>query len=51
MGGLLASSVDLQIVEHHVTLALNAKKDERVRDEHPHGVKHVGIVLAVGDDH
>ena len=45
---LSAGAVDLQVIHHHMRFAVEAKIDEGVGDEHPHGVEHVGIVLAVG---
>ncbi len=48
MTRLFAGAVNLQIVHHDMAFAVDPKINERVGDEHPHGVEHVGVVLAVG---
>ena len=48
MARLFAGAVDLQVVHHDVALAPDAKVNEGIGDEHPHGVEHVGVMLAVG---
>jgi hypothetical protein len=47
---LFSRAINLQIVHDDVAFALNSEKNERVRHEHPDRVKHVGVVVAVGND-
>jgi len=46
--GFFANAIDLEIAHHHVALAVETKVDEGVGQEHPDGIEHVCIMLAVG---
>ena len=48
-GACSARAVDLQIAHHDVLFAAGAQVNERVGHKHASGVKHVGVMLAVGD--
>lgn len=47
MGRFPAGAINFQIAHHDVCPVFDAKVDERIRDEHAHGVEHVGAALAV----
>ena len=48
MARLLAGAVDLQFVHHDMASAVDAEINEGIGDKHPHGVEHIGVMLAVG---
>src|SRR5260221_9799623 len=48
--GLLPSPVNLQIIYDDVAFAMKPEINEWVRHKHPHGVKHICVVVTISDN-